>query len=176
MERIAASQKPFDTNGIETGEALYRVLKLPAVADKTFLISIGDRSVSGLVARDQMVGPWQVPVADASVTLTDYQGYSGEVMSMGERGPLAILDAPASGRMALGEALSNMASACVGDLSRTVLSANWMAAAGHEGEDARLRPVTKAKTRGCSTRFRRWVWRSARSWASRFRWARIRCR
>ncbi|MEE8365292.1 MAG: phosphoribosylformylglycinamidine synthase [Gammaproteobacteria bacterium] len=137
-KRIAISQKPFDTSGIEIREALYRVLKLPAVADKTFLISIGDRSVGGLIARDQMVGPWQVPVADASVTLTDYQGYSGEVMSMGERTPLAILDAPASGRMALGEALSNMASAWVGDLSRTVLSANWMAAAGHDGEDARL--------------------------------------
>jgi len=94
--------------------------------------------VGGLVTRDQMVGPWQVPVADASVTLTDYQGYSGEVMSIGERTPLAILDAPASGRVAIGEALTNMASAYVGDLSRTVLSANWMAAAGHQGEDARL--------------------------------------
>ncbi len=136
--RITASQQAFETHDIEISEALYRVLKLPAVADKTFLISIGDRSVSGLIARDQMVGPWQVPVADASVTLTDYQGYSGEVMSMGERTPLAILDAPASGRMALGEALTNLASACVGDLSRTVLSANWMAAAGHDGEDTRL--------------------------------------
>jgi len=99
--------------------------------------------VSGLVTRDQMVGPWQVPVADASVTATDYLGYSGEVMSIGEKTPLAILDAPASGRMAIGEALTNMASAYVGDLSRTVLSANWMAAAGHEGEDARLYDTVK---------------------------------
>jgi len=143
-ERSAVSQPPLDTDGIDIIEAVYRVLKLPAVADKTFLISIGDRSVGGLVARDQMVGPWQVPVADASITLTDYQGYTGEVMSIGEKTPLAILDAPASGRMAIGEALTNMASAYVGDLSRTVLSANWMAAAGHEGEDARLYDTVKS--------------------------------
>ncbi|RZV98711.1 MAG: phosphoribosylformylglycinamidine synthase, partial [Rhodobacteraceae bacterium] len=130
-------QPEFDRAGVDPVAALYRVLHLPAVADKTFLISIGDRSVSGLVARDQMVGPWQVPVADASVTLTDYSAYSGEVMSMGERTPLALLDAPAAGRIAIGEALTNMGSAWVGDLSRTVLSANWMAAAGHSGEDAR---------------------------------------
>jgi phosphoribosylformylglycinamidine synthase len=138
------SQAEFDRSAVEPVEALYRVLRLPAVADKTFLISIGDRSVSGLVARDQMVGPWQVPVADASVTLTDYSGYSGEVMSMGERTPLALLDAPAAGRIAIGEALTNMGSAWVGDLSRTVLSANWMAAAGHPGEDARLFDTVKA--------------------------------
>jgi len=138
VEHVAVFQPPLDTDDIDIIEAVYRVLKLPAVADKTFLISIGDRSVGGLVTRDQMVGPWQVPVADASVTLTDYQGYCGEVMSIGERTPLAILDAPASGRIAIGEALTNLASAYVGDLSRTVLSANWMAAAGHQGEDARL--------------------------------------
>jgi len=137
-------QPEFDRAGVDPVAALYRVLHLPAVADKTFLISIGDRSVSGLVARDQMVGPWQVPVADASVTLTDYSGYSGEVMSMGERTPLALLDAPAAGRIAIGEALTNMGSAWVGDLSRTVLSANWMAAAGHGGEDARLFDTVKA--------------------------------
>jgi len=138
------SQPEFDSSGIDPVAALYRVLHLPAVADKTFLISIGDRSVGGLVARDQMVGQWQVPVADASVTLTDYSGYSGEVMSMGERAPLALLDAPAAGRIAIGEALTNMGSAWVGNLSRCVLSANWMAAAGHRGEDARLFDTVKA--------------------------------
>ncbi|MFT5505058.1 MAG: phosphoribosylformylglycinamidine synthase, partial [Gammaproteobacteria bacterium] len=137
-------QDDLDRTDIDLTQALYRVLRLPAVADKTFLISIGDRSVSGLIHRDQMVGPWQVPVADASVTLSDYQGYYGEVMSMGERSPLALLNAPASGRMAIGEALTNMASTCTGDLSRTVLSANWMAAAGHPGEDARLYDTVKA--------------------------------
>ncbi len=137
-------QPGFDRTGVELVEALYRVLRLPAVADKTFLVSIGDRSVSGLVSRDQMVGPWQVPVADASVTLSDYVGYSGEVMAMGERSPLALLDAPAAGRIAIGEALTNMGSAWVGDLSRCVLSANWMAAAGHAGEDARLFDTVKA--------------------------------
>ncbi|MFV2031757.1 MAG: phosphoribosylformylglycinamidine synthase, partial [Gammaproteobacteria bacterium] len=144
VEHVEIAQDALDRSGIEIREALYRVLRLPAVADKTFLISIGDRSVSGLVSRDQMVGRWQVPVADASVTLTDYHGYSGEVMSMGERTPLAILDAAAAGRIAIGEALTNMGSACVGDLSRTVLSANWMAAAGHQGEDARLYDSVKA--------------------------------
>ena len=96
-------------------------MRLPTVADKTFLISIGDRSVSGLVARDQMVGPWQVPVADASLTLTDYHAHSGEAMSMGERTPLALLDAPAAGRIAIGEALTNLGCAAVGDLQRVVL-------------------------------------------------------
>ncbi len=143
-EHNETPQPEFERRGIELKEALYRVLHLPTVADKTFLISIGDRSVSGLVSRDQMVGPWQVPVANASVTLSDYQGYSGEVMSMGERTPLALLDAPAAGRIAIGEALTNMGSAWVGDLSRTVLSANWMAAAGHPGEDARLFDTVKA--------------------------------
>jgi len=144
VEHVAISQPALDTSDIDPVEALYRVLRLPAVADKTFLISIGDRTVSGLVTRDQMVGPWQVPIADASVTATDYLGYTGEVMSIGEKTPLAVLDAPASGRMAIGEALTNMACAYVADLSRTVLSANWMAAAGHEGEDARLYDTVKA--------------------------------
>ncbi|MCP3686898.1 MAG: phosphoribosylformylglycinamidine synthase, partial [Gammaproteobacteria bacterium] len=144
VERVELPEVEFETTGIDITEALYRVLRLPAVADKTFLISIGDRSVGGLVSRDQMIGPWQVPVANASVTATDYRSYSGEVMSMGEKTPLALLDAPASGRMAIGEALTNMASAHVGDLSRTVLSANWMAAAGHEGEDARLFDTVQA--------------------------------
>ncbi len=144
IEHVEVKQPAFDVDEIDISDALYRVLRLPAVADKTFLISIGDRSVSGLVSRDQMVGPWQVAVADASVTATDYQGYNGDVMSMGEKTPLALLDSPASGRMAIGEALTNMASAYVGDLTRTVLSANWMAAAGHEGEDARLFDTVEA--------------------------------
>jgi phosphoribosylformylglycinamidine synthase len=143
VEHAEVTQAPFATDEIDLREAVYRVLRLPSVADKTFLISIGDRSVGGLVTRDQMVGPWQVPVADASVTATDYVGFTGEVMSIGEKTPLAVLDAPASGRMAIGEALTNMASAYVGDLTRTVLSANWMAAAGHEGEDARLYDTVK---------------------------------
>jgi phosphoribosylformylglycinamidine synthase len=142
MHRDAAHRKApqaeFQVAGIEPTSALYRVLRLPTVADKTFLISIGDRSVSGLVARDQMVGPWQVPVADASVTLTDYHAVSGEAMSMGERTPLALLDSPAAARIAIGEALTNLGCAGVGDLKRVVLSANWMAAAGHPGEDALL--------------------------------------
>ena len=137
-------QAEFLSAAVDPLEALYRVLRLPAVADKTFLISIGDRSVSGLVSRDQMVGPWQVPVADASVTLTDYHGVSGEAMSMGERTPLALLDSPAAGRIAIGEALTNLGCAAVGDLRRVVLSANWMAAAGHPGEDARLFDTVKA--------------------------------
>ena len=148
MHRDAEHQETlqpcFERGNVDLAEALYRVLRLPAVADKTFLISIGDRSVSGLVSRDQMVGQWQVPVANASVTLSDYRGYSGEAMSMGERTPLALLDAPSAGRIAIGEALTNMGSAWVGDLSRTVLSANWMAAAGHAGEDARLFDTVRA--------------------------------
>ena len=144
VRRESGSPRDFDSTAIDLRDALYRVLRLPTVADKTFLISIGDRTVGGLVSRDQMVGPWQVPVADASVTLSDFRGYLGEAMSMGERTPLAVLDAPAAGRIAIGEALTNLGSAWVGDLSRTVLSANWMAAAGHPGEDARLFDTVRA--------------------------------
>ena len=121
-----------------------RVLRLPAVADKTFLITIGDRTVTGLVRRDQMVGPWQVPVADAAVTTTSYDGYTGEAMAMGERTPLALLDAAASARMAVGEALTNIASAPIAKIGDVKLSANWMAAAGHPGEDARLYEAVRA--------------------------------
>jgi phosphoribosylformylglycinamidine synthase len=128
----------------DPGEAARRVLTLPAVADKTFLITIGDRTVSGLVCRDQMVGPWQVPVADCAVTLTDYDGYTGEAMAMGERTPVALLDGPASGRMAVGEAITNLTAAPVAALSDVVLSANWMAACGHPGEDARLFDTVRA--------------------------------
>jgi len=118
--------------------AALRVLRLPTVADKRFLVTIGDRSVGGLVARDQMVGPWQVPVADCAVTLSDYSGYAGEAMAVGERTPLALIDGPAAGRMAVGEAITNIAAACIERLADVRLSANWMAAAGHPGEDASL--------------------------------------
>jgi phosphoribosylformylglycinamidine synthase len=137
-EHGAFTPKPFDGAGIDIHEAALRVLRLPTVADKTFLITIGDRSVTGLVARDQMVGPWQVPVADAAVTLASYDGFTGEAMAMGERAPIALLDAAASARMAVAEAITNIASAPIAKLSDVKLSANWMAAAGHPGEDARL--------------------------------------
>jgi phosphoribosylformylglycinamidine synthase len=129
---------PFDAVSIELKDAAYRLMRLPTIADKTFLISIGDRSVGGMTARDQMVGPWQVPVADVAVTTMGYQGYLGEAFAMGERTPLAVLDAPASGRMAIGEALTNLAAAGVGELGKVKLSANWMAPCGVPGEDARL--------------------------------------
>jgi phosphoribosylformylglycinamidine synthase len=129
---------------IKLTEAAYRVLKHPAVADKTFLVSIGDRTVGGLCARDPFVGPWQVPVADCAVTLLDYEGYAGEAFAIGERAPLALIDAPASGRMAVGEALTNLAAARVKSLDRVKLSANWMAAAGYPGEDAALYDTVQA--------------------------------
>ncbi len=134
----------LDLDGVTVAAAARRILQLPTVAAKHFLITIGDRSVSGLVARDQMVGPWQVPVADVAVTLADYDGYTGEAMAMGERSPVAVLDAPASGRLAVGEALTNLAAAPVGALERVNLSANWMAATGHPGEDARLYDTVRA--------------------------------
>jgi len=134
----------FDRTGISPGDAAGRILQLPAVADKTFLITIGDRSVTGLVARDQMVGPWQVPVADVAVTLSDYEGYHGEAMAMGERTPVALAHPAASGRMAVGEALTNIAAASIARLGDVKLSANWMAAAGHRGEDAALFDTVRA--------------------------------
>ena len=126
-----------DLDGITLHGAIERVLRLPAVGSKAFLVTIGDRTVGGLCARDQMVGPWQVPVADCAVTLNDFDGYAGEAMAMGERTPLAVLDAAASARMAIGEALTNLAAAPV-RLDEVRLSANWMAAVGHPGEDAAL--------------------------------------
>ena len=117
---------------------------LPAVADKTFLVTIGDRTVGGLCARDPMVGPWQVPVADVAVTLMDFDGFAGEAMAIGERTPLALLDAPASGRMAVGEAITNLAAAGIAELAAVKLSANWMAPAGHPGEDAALYDTVRA--------------------------------
>ena len=128
----------LDTEGIELREAVFRVLRLPAVAAKGFLITIADRSVGGLVARDQMVGPWQTPVADVAVTCTGFDVFTGEAMAMGERTPVALADAPASGRMAVAEALTNLAAARIEGLAQVKLSANWMAAAGHGAEDAAL--------------------------------------
>jgi phosphoribosylformylglycinamidine synthase len=128
----------FDHRGVDLADAVARVLRFPAVASKGFLITIGDRTVGGLTVRDQMVGPWQVPVADCAVTAGGFAGASGEAMALGERTPLALLDAPASGRMAVGEALTNIAAARIGRLGDVRLSANWMAAAGHGDEDARL--------------------------------------
>jgi phosphoribosylformylglycinamidine synthase len=125
-------------------EAASRVLRHPAVADKTFLVAIGDRTVGGLCSRDPFVGPWQVPVADCAVTLLDYEGYAGEAFAVGERAPLALIDAPASGRMAVGEAITNIAAARIHSISKIKLSANWMAAAGVAGEDAALYDTVEA--------------------------------
>jgi phosphoribosylformylglycinamidine synthase len=135
---------PLKRDEIDLCAAACRVLSFPSVADKRFLITIGDRSVGGLVARDQMVGPWQVAVADVAVTATDFLGDTGAAMAMGERSPLALIDAPASGRMAVGEALTNLAAASIASLSEVKLSANWMAAAGSAGEDVRLFETVKA--------------------------------
>ncbi|MEI6413181.1 MAG: phosphoribosylformylglycinamidine synthase [Pseudomonadota bacterium] len=128
----------LDFQAISLEDAALRLLRLPTVGDKSFLITIGDRTVTGLVARDQMVGPWQVPVADCAVTLADYTGTAGEALALGERAPVALLDAPAAARLAVGEALTNLAGAGIEQLRDIKLSANWMAAAGHPGEDARL--------------------------------------
>ena len=133
-----------DTRGIKIGPALERVLRMPAVADKSFLVTIGDRSVGGLVARDQMVGPWQVPVADCAVTLSDFRACTGEAVAMGERAPVALLDARAAARLAVVEALTNLAAADVADVGRVALSANWMAACGAPGEDANLYDAVEA--------------------------------
>ena len=133
----------FTTDGLDVRDAAYRVLRLPTVGDKTFLVTIGDRTVSGQIARDPMVGPWQVPVADCAVTLSDFDGYRGEAMAIGERAPVALLDPAASARMAVGEAVTNLVSAAIETLSDVKLSANWMAPAGHPGEDAGLYDAVK---------------------------------
>ncbi len=134
---------PLDLTGVELQKAVIEVLAHPTVASKRFLVTIGDRTVGGLSHRDQMVGPWQVPVADCAVTLADYKGFAGEAMAMGERTPLAALDAPASGRMAVAEAITNLLAAPI-ELPRVKLSANWMAACGEPGEDAALYETVKA--------------------------------
>jgi phosphoribosylformylglycinamidine synthase len=143
-ESLPARGEAFDAAAIDVRAALERVLRLPAVADKTFLITIGDRTVTGLVVRDQMVGPWQVPVADCAVTCTSYDATTGEAMAMGERSPVAVLDAPASARLAVAEVITNLAAAPIAALGDIKLSANWMAAAGHPGEDARLYAAVRA--------------------------------
>ena len=134
----------WDHSAVDVAEAVERVLRVPSVASKSFLITIGDRSVGGMTARDQMVGPWQVPVADVAVTTTAYTGDTGEAMAMGERTPLALIDAPASGRMAVAEAVTNIAAARIDKLTDVRLSANWMAACGEPGEDARLYDTVQA--------------------------------
>ena len=136
--------EPWDREGIELDEAIERVLSFPAVSDKSFLINIGDRSVGGKIVRDQMVGPWQVPVADAAVTASGFWGYTGEAMAMGERTPVAIYDGPASARLAIAEAVTNIASADVERLADVRLSANWMAAAGHGDDDYTLFEMVRA--------------------------------
>jgi phosphoribosylformylglycinamidine synthase len=148
MTRKVAHQspvlQPFTAEGLNLDEAAYRVLRHPAVANKTFLITICDRTVGGYTARDQFVGPWQMPVADVAVTTLGYDTYLGEAMALGERTPVALIDGPASGRMAIGEAITNLAAASVGDISDIRLSANWMCAAGHPGEDAALYDTVQA--------------------------------
>lgn len=144
IERIEFDRPGFSTERIEITEAAQRILRLPTVASKNFLITIGDRSITGMVTRDQMVGPWQVPVADCAVTSVSYDSNFGEAMAIGERTPMALINAPASGRMAVGEAITNIAASRIGQLSDIKLSANWMCAAGHPGEDENLYDTVKA--------------------------------
>lgn len=138
VKHVASNVPAFNTEAFDLKQAAYQVLRFPAVGDKSFLIHIGDRSVTGLVARDQMVGPWQIPVADVALTCNGFNHYTGEAMSLGERTPLALIDGPASGRMAIGEALTNLAASNIRGLDEVCLSANWMAACGEAGEDASL--------------------------------------
>ncbi len=142
--RLARPPSAIDLADIDLEDAIFRVLRFPAVADKTFLIHIGDRTVGGLSVRDQFVGPWQTPVSDVAITASGYESVTGEAMAMGERTPLASLNAPASGRMAVGEAVTNIAAAAIEDIGQVRLSANWMAAAGHPGEDANLFDTVEA--------------------------------
>ena len=143
VTRVARAAEPLDLDGVDLGAVCLDVLRHPTVASKRFLVTIGDRTVSGLSHRDQMVGPWQLPVADVAVTLAAYEGFAGEAMASGERMPLASVDAPASGRMAVGEALTNLLAAPV-TLDRIKLSCNWMAACGEPGEDAALYDTVRA--------------------------------
>jgi phosphoribosylformylglycinamidine synthase len=144
VRRKKPALAPLDLGDVDLREACFRVLRAPTVANKTFLVSIGDRTVGGMCARDPFVGPWQVPVADCAVTLAGFREHRGEAFAMGERTPLAVISPEASGRMAVGEALTNLAAAPIGDLSRVKLSANWMAAAGVDGEDAALFDTVRA--------------------------------
>lgn len=144
VTRLVEDHAELDVSDIQLPDAIDRVLRFPAVANKTFLITIADRTITGMVTRDQMVGPWQTPVADVAVTSTTMDTYTGESMAIGERTPLAILDAPASGRIAIGECLTNIAASNVGKIGNIKLSANWMVAAGEAGEDANLYDTVKA--------------------------------
>jgi phosphoribosylformylglycinamidine synthase len=144
VEHVTNEFPPVDLTGLTLEEVGRRVLLLPTVADKSFLITIGDRTVGGMSVRDQMVGPWQVPVGDCAVTAMSFEGYVGEAMAMGERTPLAVIDAAASGRMAVGEAITNIAAAPIAEISDIKLSANWMAACGQPGQDAALYDTVKA--------------------------------
>ena len=144
VKRVKQVRKAANFEGVKPIDALTRVLHLPAVADKTFLITITDRTVTGRVARDQMVGRYQLPAADCAVTTMGYKTFNGQAMATGERTPIALLDGPASGRMAIAEALTNLAAADVGDISQIRLSANWMAPCGEPGEDANLFDTVKA--------------------------------
>jgi len=142
--RMPQPDAALDLSGIEFEEAIRRVLRFPAVADKSFLIHIGDRTVGGLSVRDQLVGPWQVPVSDFAITASGFESITGEAMALGERTPLAVLNAPASGRMAVAEAITNIAAAPIDGLGKVRLSANWMAAANHPGEEAKLFDTVQA--------------------------------
>lgn len=146
---VTPSEKPFHAGNIDITEAAYRVLRLPAVAAKNFLITIGDRSVGGMTHRDQMVGKYQTPVADCAVTMMGFNTYRGEAMSMGEKPAVALFDAPASGRMCVGEAITNIAAVNIGDIGNIKLSANWMAACGNEGEDEKLYRTVEAVSKAC---------------------------
>ena len=146
---VRSSEKPFTAKNIDITEAAYRVLRLPTVAAKNFLITIGDRSVGGMTHRDQMVGKYQTPVADCAVTMMGFNTYRGEAMSMGEKPTVALFDAPASGRMCVGEAITNIAAVNIGDIGNIKLSANWMAACGNEGEDEKLYRTVEAVSKAC---------------------------
>ena len=143
VRRIARAERPLQLTGVKLEHVAFDVLRHPTVASKRFLVTIGDRTVGGLSHRDPMVGPWQVPVADCAVTLADYRGFRGEAFAVGERTPLAALDAPASGRMAVAEAITNLLAAPI-ELPRVKLSCNWMAACGEPGEDAALYDTVRA--------------------------------
>jgi len=147
--RRARALPPVAAAGLDLAELAARVLRLPAVASKAFLVTIGDRSVGGLSARDQMVGPWQVPVADCAVGLVDYEGYCGDALAMGERTPLAVIDPRAASRMAVAEAVTNIAAAPIESMGRIKLSANWMAACGDPAEDADLFDAVEACAELC---------------------------
>ena len=149
VQTQAHTYNEFKTEKLDIKETIHRILHLPAIADKHFLITIGDRSISGLVARDQMVGPWQTPVADCAITSSAFDAYTGEAMAIGERAPIALINAPASGRIAIGEAITNIVAARILELENIVLSANWMAACGQGDEDAKLFDTVQAVSELC---------------------------